>query len=417
MNIKLFDLLNEDTMKKNRFNYSLILNCIENMNHLNIKGFFIIYGINNDIYNLLCMFNQSNKIILVDNKIENLAIENIKNNNINNCDYYIIQSNLQNIIDLPIYYNDKLTNMFSFIYFNKSKTVDNVKKEFDFFKDKVVINGIILFDNIDSYDHMECLDNYIKQFNFEVFTESNTKIAYCKQFSSIKIISLPKTGTSTIHHNIEKKYISRHNHSLNKLKYDLNHKNKLIIVGVRNPIDRNISEFFQNINFNSLTDLEIKKNNYRGEFNYICDFESLFKKSTNEIIDLFFNHDNLKNIHFIFNDWFYEFFDLIDIKSFTFNKQKGFQFYHLKNNNTLLVYTLEKLNDNLEEFKTFFNLDSFPIHNDGNNKYYKDIYNDFKKNISFTHDYKNKLLNTNIMNIFYTSEQIQTFYDKYPTQN
>ncbi len=417
MNIKLFDLLNKDKTKKNRFNYDLILKCLENINYLNVNGFLIIYGINNDTYNLFSMLDKSSKIILIDNKIEKLAIENIKNNNINNCDYYIYETNLYDNIDLPIYCNNKLTNMFSFIYFNKSKTIDDIKKEFDFFKDKIVINGIILFDNIDLYDHMECLDNYIKKFNFEIFIESNKKIAYYKKFYSVKVISLPKTGTSTIYHNIKNKYICTHSHSLNKLKYDLNHRNKLIIVGIRNPIDRNISEFFQNMNLNFLTDLEIKRNNYRGEYNYISDFESLSKKTTNEIINLFFNHDNFKNHHFIFNDWFYEFFDLIDIKSFTFNKKKGFEFYHLKNSNTLLVYTLEKLNDNLEEFKTFFNLDSFPIHNDGNNKYYKDIYNDFKKNISFTHDYKNKLLNTNIMNIFYTSEQIQTFYHKYPTQN
>ena len=34
MSIKLRDLLNEDNMKENRFNYSLILHCIENLNSL-----------------------------------------------------------------------------------------------------------------------------------------------------------------------------------------------------------------------------------------------------------------------------------------------------------------------------------------------------------------------------------------------
>ena len=417
MNINSFNLLNDDKNEKSRFNYDLVFKCIENIIDLNIKGLIIIYGINNDTYKLFFMINSSYKIILLDNKIENIAINNIKNNNINNCDYYIYETNLLYNSDLPIYCNNKLTNMFSFVYFNKSTNLDNIKKEFDFFKYKIVINGIILFDKINCYEHMECLDDYIKKFNFEVFIQSDNKIAYCKQYSSIKINSLSKTGTSSLYHNIRNKYICGHSHSLNKLNYDLNHKNKLIVVGVRNPIDRNISEFFQNFQCDFLNDIELKKNNYRGEYNYICNLESLLQKSTNEIIDLFFNHDNFKNYHFIFNDWFDEFFDLINIKSFTFNKQKGFQFYHLKNNNTLLVYTLEKMNDNLEEFKTFFNLDSFPIHNDANDKYYKNVYNNFKKNISFTNDYKNKLLNTNIMNTFYTSEQIQNFYNKYPTQN
>lgn len=415
MNIDTFNLLNNDKNKCDRFNYDLILRCIENISNLSLYNFIIIYGVKKHTYQLFSMFRDNKKIILIDTIIEEQDIHNIQENNINYCDCYFFQNNIFNYTDLPIYFNNKITNMFSFIYINKNNNIDNVKKDFDYFKHKIVINGIILFDNIDTYLHMDCLDHYIKKNNFTVFIKSKNKIAYTKYFNSIKINSLTKTGTSTFHHNIKNKYMSIHTHSLDKFKYDLTESNKLFIIGIRNPIDRNISEFFQNYSHDFYNEIEIKTNNYKGQYNYICDTETLLKKSINDIIDLFFNHPNFKNHHFIFNDWYNEFFDLIQINPISFNKSKGFQFYSLKNNNSLLIYTLEKLDQNIDEFKAFFNVNTFKNYNEANTKEYKNIYTNFKKQITFTQDYKDKLLKTTFMNIFYTPEDIDLFYNKYPT--
>lgn len=51
-----------------------------------------------------------------------------------------------------------------------------------------------------------------------------------------------------------------HGHSLLELQNTLNTKsNCLIIVGIRNPIDRNLSYLFQNCNINGYNDLQTKK--------------------------------------------------------------------------------------------------------------------------------------------------------------
>lgn len=408
MNIETFNLLNNDKLKNNRFNYDLISKCIENINNLSLKGFIILNGINENTNNLLHIIHNYRPIILIDYKINKSYYDNTLNN------IYLFEDNILNYKNLPIYDNNHLLNMFSFVYFNKTISLDIIKQEFDFFKHKIVINGIILFDNIDKYPHMECIDSYIKQNNFTIFIRSKNKIAYSKHFHSIKINTISKTGSSSFHHNIKNHFLSIHTHSLEKFKYDLLETNKLFIVGIRNPLDRNISDFFQKHNCDFYNDIEIQSNSYKGEYNYITD--SLQNYDINQIINLFFTHKNYINSHYIFNEWFNEFFNIININNLSFDKERGFEFYSLKNNNSLLIYTLEKLNNNINEFKQFFNLNEFKIYNESNTKNYKDLYLDFKKNIKFTEDYKNKLLNTNIMKIFYSNDDINNFYNKYPTK-
>ena len=48
-----------------------------------------------------------------------------------------------------------------------------------------------------------------------------------------------------------------------------NKSNCLIIVGIRNPIDRNLSYLFQTYKDKDYNDVKTKKNNYKGEFCYI----------------------------------------------------------------------------------------------------------------------------------------------------
>ena len=91
-----------------------------------------------------------------------------------------------------------------------------------------------------------------------------------------------------------------HGHNLLKLKDALSKKsNCLIIVGIRNPIDRNLSYLFQSFNDKFYNDVGTRMNNYEGEFCYIpkmTDNENPIYKNSNikikfsaeKIIDLYF---------------------------------------------------------------------------------------------------------------------------------
>lgn len=114
-----------------------------------------------------------------------------------------------------------------------------------------------------------------------------------------------------------------HGHSLLKLQNILNKEsNSLIIVGIRNPIDRNLSYLFQTFNDKFYNDVKLLKNNYKGEYCFIPEMSdyvnSNCKKNTTEnIIDLYFK----QKYHNTFNEWFEEFLDITKISNF--DKDKG----------------------------------------------------------------------------------------------
>lgn len=213
-----------------------------------------------------------------------------------------------------------------------------------------------------------------------------------------------------------------HGHNLLTLQNTLNNKsNCLIIVGIRNPIDRNLSYFFQCFNDNFYNDVKTKKNNYMGEYNYIPemtdDKNPIYKNnhikinpSTEKIIDLYFKH----KYHNTFNDWFEEFLDITKITNF--DKDKGVDFYKLPNNNTIMVYTMEKLTENYEYIKEQLgivsNIDNI---NNSDKRGYSEIYKQVKEKIVYKKEYLDNLLNTDIMRLFYNENDINFFYSKYKT--
>lgn len=71
-----------------------------------------------------------------------------------------------------------------------------------------------------------------------------------------------------------------------------------------------------------------------------------------KVIDLYFQ----QNYHYTFNDWFHEFFEITKINKETFHKEKGLHFYSLPRNNKIMIYTLEKLNDNIKKLCSLFDI-------------------------------------------------------------
>jgi hypothetical protein len=213
-----------------------------------------------------------------------------------------------------------------------------------------------------------------------------------------EIITVAKVGSASFKKSLEQLGPCPHSHNLLRLKNILKEGNRTIISGIRNPIDRNLSYFFQTYGDNFFNSLKTQKNGYKGENCFVK--ELVNETRPEEFIRQFFLQKNL----YVFNDWFEEFLAMTEISSF--DKESGLQLYELKNNNTLLFYKLESLNKNLPEIKRHFGLDEWLTTNVGGKKKYGEIYAQAKEIIEYPDDYLDKLLNTSIMKMFYTEDEI-----------
>lgn len=227
-------------------------------------------------------------------------------------------------------------------------------------------------------------------------------------FNSVHIITVAKVASANfLRCNYKNKINEKHHgHSLLHLKNVLEKsKNSLIIVGVRNPIDRNLSYLFQTYHNGNFNDVKTKYNNYKGEIGRIPGIK--INGDYKEIIKLYFK----KDYHNTFNEWFSEFLEITKINSF--NREKGFDFYNFPNNNTIMIYTLEKLNENKAEICNLLGITNFQNVNDSKNRKYKNKYKEVKDNIIYKKQYLDNLLDTEIIRLFYNNSDIEKFYLKY----
>ena len=234
----------------------------------------------------------------------------------------------------------------------------------------------------------------------------NMKVSYNK----VIIITVGKVGTSNFLHaeyNLKKDNII-HTHNLNILRECLkNDTNCLIIVGIRNPIDRNLSNLFQTYSDNFYNDVKTIKNNYKGEYCYIP--EMTLNSTPEEVISLYFN----QKYHNTFNEWFKEFFEITKLDKKIFNKNNGIEFYKFPNNNTIMLYTLEKLDQNINYINQLLQIKNINNNNNSENRNYKNLYLNVKNKIKYNKKYLDNLLNTEIMKFFYTQGDINNMYLKY----
>ncbi len=227
------------------------------------------------------------------------------------------------------------------------------------------------------------------------------------KFDKLRIVTVAKVGSTDFTLSCKEKYKTAHRHSLLYLRELLEkEKDTLIITGIRNPVDRNLSSYFQHFRDSGFNDIKTKKNNYKGEsgrtpFN--------LKTDTKTIIELYFKKDT----HDTFNDWFEELFEITNIYDKGFNKDKGLDFYSLPNNNILMIYTIEKLDLNKEEICKILDIPNIGYTNKGEYRDYKEVYKNVKNEIVYKKEYLDKLLDTNIMKFFYHQSDIDEMYKKY----
>lgn len=222
------------------------------------------------------------------------------------------------------------------------------------------------------------------------------------EFNKVNIITAAKVASANfIHCRYNRPVHTYHGHDVRVIKNTINNeRNCLMIVGVRNPIDRNLSYLFQTFDDNFLNDVRTRHNNYQGEYCYIPEMKGITDPAT--IADLYFK----QKYHNTFNEWFEEFLDITGIGDF--DRERGLDFYQFPNNNTIMIYTVEKLNDNKKFICNILGISDFTNANDRKN----DLYTQVKSTITYTSDYVDTLLNTKIMDIFYTKDDIEMFRKK-----
>ncbi|MBF2057338.1 MAG: hypothetical protein IGQ45_08955 [Cyanobacterium sp. T60_A2020_053] len=176
-----------------------------------------------------------------------------------------------------------------------------------------------------------------------------------------------------------------------------------IITSVREPVQRNISDFFQLIKLNDEFQT-LRMPPLLKSYNELA--EQLKPNLTlSELQNLFFQY---YPDHFLCLNWFQEEIEKnfnIDVYDFPFPKEKGFLVIK-KDNIELLILKLE-LNNNEKEkaIKEFLNLPYFQIIpsniTEKQQFSYSNLYQDFKQNISFPTEYLDKLYKSQYTNHFY----------------
>lgn len=193
----------------------------------------------------------------------------------------------------------------------------------------------------------------------------------------------------------------KHNHDLENLETFLEmDKNKLIISCFRNPLKRNLSYFFDTFHQKCYPKT------------YLCDENDLYKYSYEDIIE----HFNKKKflINNIYNLWYDDFFRITNIK-LNYLDKSGVQLFKINKNSYVLLCTLEKYENNIPLLEKFL---TFNLNNNKNNvnekghikEYTKQIYNHLK-NITLENNYKDEVLNNDLIKSLYDEEEIKSMYN------
>ena len=173
-----------------------------------------------------------------------------------------------------------------------------------------------------------------------------------------------------------------------------------VITLIRDPIARNISAFFYNI------DKQWFPNFYERYANQELPNQEIINKFLRE-----FHHQVPltwveKEICSVFN---------INVYGFDFPKEKGYQIYH-NDNIDLLVLKLENLEACYQQaFKEFLGIDIVQLEkaNTSEDKKYKDIYKNLNKSLSLPPEYLDQMYISNHVRHFYTEAEIELFKQRW----
>lgn len=191
----------------------------------------------------------------------------------------------------------------------------------------------------------------------------------------------------------------------------LNCKKWKIVTLTREPIARNISTFFENLEVTSLD----TENKYEIKSDYY-DINPMIVKldDIRKLSPLYFENLNHDSPLVFFNKELKGIFG-IDVFASEFPKSKGYEIYENEKAHVLLI-RLENLNQCAKmAFKDFLDIDDFTIVNTniGGEKVYAPIYKKFKETVVMPQDYLDKFYNSKYMRHFYNESEIESFRAKW----
>ena len=192
-----------------------------------------------------------------------------------------------------------------------------------------------------------------------------------------------------------------------KLRYDLV---KWITI-IREPVKRNISVFFQWLDFEEKNDSFVFKSR-NHQFPFLIETP---KEDISELIDYFIN----KFDHGLHLKWLDEELNEVlgvNYLDIEFDHKKDYAIADsYQGNSNLLILKLESLDktfgDSMNEFLEI--QEKLLSKNEAKNKDLGDVYKVFNDQIKFPKDYLDKLYSSNYVKKFYSNSEIENFYSKW----
>ena len=212
----------------------------------------------------------------------------------------------------------------------------------------------------------------------------------------------------------EKEHLLRHiwqyQYLRKRIASGLNGKKWKIVTLTREPISRNISTFFENLDVEPLEAGHRYKiqSDYYG-FEIILNIEDAY-----ELTQLFFERLYHDRPLVFFDQEIKSVFD-VDVFSSEFPISKGYKIYEGEHADVLLI-RLENLNECARDaFKEFLNIEGFTLINTniGGEKVYAPIYKKVKDSIVLPESYIARMYTSRYMRHFYSEEEIARFRAKW----
>ena len=167
-----------------------------------------------------------------------------------------------------------------------------------------------------------------------------------------------------------------------------------LISMVRDPISRNVSEFFYTLDA------------------FVPDWVERYKSGeldTDKLLEMFLEAQKHDKTDVWYDQQMKEFFG-IDVFSTPFPKTKGYKIYNDSKGTPLLLIRLEDLNKCAKKTMVeFLGLRCFTLikTNIADEKVYSEIYRDFKKNVCLPDEYITKMCSSKYARFFYTDEELK----------
>ena len=179
-----------------------------------------------------------------------------------------------------------------------------------------------------------------------------------------------------------------------------------IITLVREPISRNISMFFQNL---EIPLIHIAKNS---------SLTRVENTSLHRLIDEYFVSFNQKSGMDWFDNELKRYFG-VDVYEYDFDRERGYSTIR-SGDIEVLIIKFEKLREVGEKcIGEFIGNSDFKIkdYNVSSDKWYSPVYENFKNEVQFDENYLNEMLNNKYLKHFYTTDEIDNFRMKYSINN